>query len=138
MLAVVGVIPYVVQAEDKEVIQHGGFEVVDRYQTVVESHPKDQGIPKRPLYQFKYEHETFGPKSRPEATWKRGRCGFRNISHYIHYSKQGHASCENGDGVYDEGDWADPYKWSEAEVTWTWTGGNKAWYGYRDANYGKN
>ena len=126
MLAVVGVIPYVVQAEDKNVIQDGGFEVVDRYQTVVKSHWNK--------IELKKEYNGIGdPIGDPSGSiWARGRWSFRNISHYIHYSKYCQAYSQNGHGDYINGGWQEPGTWSRAEVVWTWIGGNKAGYNYKD------
>ncbi|MGM0123912.1 hypothetical protein IGI37_001286 [Enterococcus sp. AZ194] len=63
--------------------------------------------------------------------WRRGHDWNRNISEYEDYSKQGHGSCENGNGTFDEGKWVPAYQWSKASVGWTLLGGNKAYYNYR-------
>lgn len=63
--------------------------------------------------------------------WRYGKKGNRNISDYQHYSKEGHASCENGNGTFHSGKWVSAYSWSKSSVGWTWLGGNKAYYNYR-------
>ncbi|MBL1223639.1 bacteriocin [Enterococcus sp. BWR-S5] len=63
--------------------------------------------------------------------WRRGKNGSSNISEYQHYSKQGHASCENGNGTFKSGGWKSAYTWSKASVGWTVLGGNRAYYNHR-------
>ncbi|MTD41487.1 bacteriocin [Erwinia sp. CPCC 100877] len=63
--------------------------------------------------------------------WRRGKNGSRNISEYQHYSRQGHASCENGNGTFNNGPWKNSYQWSKSSVGWTVFGGNRAYYNYR-------
>lgn len=62
--------------------------------------------------------------------WRYGKKGKRNISEYTHYSKEGHASCENGNGTFNSGKWVAKDEWSKSSVGWTlW--GNKSYYNYR-------
>lgn len=95
----------------------GGEENVDGYSYVVET--KDSTTPR-------YDSSAVGG-----GWWRRGKSGDRNISEYQHYTKEGHASCENGNGTFNGGGWKAAYQWSKSSVGWTLLGGNRAYYNYR-------
>ena len=98
----------------------GGQENVDNYTTIVESKDRENSITPR------YDSSAVGG-----GWWRRGKNGNLNISEYQHYTKEGHASCENGNGTFSNGKWQGPNQWSQSSVGWTLFGGNKAYYNYR-------
>ncbi|EOL49035.1 hypothetical protein [Enterococcus caccae] len=100
-----------------ETILGGGQENVDHYTSIVESKDNPRS---------RYASSAVGG-----GWWRRGKNGNRNISEYQHYSKQGHASCENGNGTFGNGGWKSSYQWSKTSVGWTLFGGNHAYYNYR-------
>ncbi|EFF60110.1 hypothetical protein [Enterococcus faecium] len=98
----------------------GGQENVDAYTTVIETKDNKNDSSSR------YASSAVGG-----GWWRRGQNGNRNISEYQHYTKEGHASCENGNGTFNSGGWKAPYQWSNTSVGWTLFGGNKAYYNFR-------
>lgn len=98
---------------------NGGMENVDNYTTVVETKDsKNNGM-------LKLDSSAAGG-----GWWRRGKDGNRNVSEYQHYSHNGKASCENGNGTFHDGGWQRPNVWSKASVGWTIFGGNKAYYNH--------
>lgn len=98
---------------------NGGMENVDSYTTVVETKDsKDNGMLR------------IDSSAVDGGWWRRGKNGDRNVSEYQHYTKNGHASCENGNGTFSDGGWKSPNVWSKASVGWTVFGGNKAYYNH--------
>lgn len=63
--------------------------------------------------------------------WTRGKNGNRLISEYKHYTKQGRASCRNGNGTFSDGGWNPVGYWSKSSVGYTVLGGNNVYYDYR-------
>lgn len=98
---------------------NGGMEIVDNYTTVVETKDsKNNGM-------LRLDSSAAGG-----GWWRRGKDGNRNVSEYQHYSHNGKASCENGNGTFHDGGWQRPNAWSKASVGWTIFGGNKAYYNH--------
>ncbi|MEY8445031.1 bacteriocin [Enterococcus ratti] len=117
-MAVLLVVPMANAAQSS--FYSSGQENVDGYTTVVETQDRKDEISPR------YDSSAVGG-----GWWRRGKSGNRNISEYQHYTKKGHASCENGNGTFNDGGWKDPNQWSKSSVGWTLMGGNKAYYNYR-------
>jgi len=63
--------------------------------------------------------------------WIRGKKDGNVYSSYKHYTKEGHASVVNGKGDYKSGGWKPKDVFSTAQLTWTSSGTNKAYYNYR-------
>ena len=116
LLCVAGTIPVFASAPSQI---NGGMEIVDSYTTVVETKDtKNTGMLR------------MDSSAMDDGWWRRGRLGNRNISEYQHYTKSGHASCENGNGTFSDGGWKAPNVWSRASVGWTVFGGNKVYYNH--------
>lgn len=111
----------IVQASERQLTVDGGMEVVDDYHGVISSEVYDSVQPRI----------TSTSVEDGRGWWRRGQSGNLNISEYVDYQGEGHASCENGNGTFDNGDWEPAYTWSTSSVGWTVLGGNKAYYNYR-------
>lgn len=116
LVCVAGAVPVFASAPSQI---NGKMENVDSYTSVVETKdPKNGGMLR------------IDSSAVDGGWWRRGHDGNRNISEYQHYTKTGHASCENGNGTFSDGGWKAPNVWSKASVGWTVLGGNKVYYNH--------